>query len=222
MAAVAEVLDEAEEGVGLADAEGGGGLVHEEDFGVEGDGFGGGNHLALAAGHALDFEPGGADIDVQPFEQLGGFGIHLFLVEDAEKGQAPGIFTAEEDVAGDVEVVAECQVLVDHFDAAAAGVARVADRDFLAVDDDPAAVGDVGAAEDLHEGGLAGGVVADQPQDFSLTQLQVDLVQRLDAAKALGYALHFDDVVAFQGDPPSDRSERRGVGEKKISHSSFN
>ena len=71
------------------------------------------------------------------------------------------------DVAGDVERLDEGKVLVDDFDAETAGVDRVIDFDGGIVDEDPAFVGAGYAGEDVDQGGLAGAVGADKPDDFT-------------------------------------------------------
>ena len=79
---------------------------------------------------------------------------------------------AEEQVLRGVEVVGQRQRLVDRLDAVAACVAGRADLDLLAVDEDLAAVGVVGAGEHLDQRRLAGAVVAEQADH--LARVEVD------------------------------------------------
>ena len=58
-------------------------------------------------------------------------------------------------------------MLVDHADAGADRIARAAELDRLAVDQDLALVGPVEAGEDVHQRGLAGAVLAEQAEDLA-------------------------------------------------------
>ena len=51
------------------------------------------------------------------------------------------------------------------------------------------------AGEDLDERGLAGAVVADQPQHLALAQVHAHVAQRGDRAEALGEVLDAQHVV---------------------------
>ena len=66
------------------------------------------------------------------------------------------------------------EMLVHHADAEAERIGRIADVNGLAVDGDVALVGGVGAEQDIHQGGLAGAVFAEQPQYVARFQRQVD------------------------------------------------
>jgi len=59
------------------------------------------------------------------------------------------------------------------------------DVHLLALEQDPAAVGGVGAGDALDEGRLAGAVVADKRHHLAGTDLEVDVVQRLHRAERL-------------------------------------
>ena len=60
----------------------------------------------------------------------------------------------------------------------------------LALDDDRALVRRVDAGDDLHQRALAGAVFADQGQTFARANVEVDLLERLHARKALADAGH--------------------------------
>ena len=102
------------------------------------------------------------------------------------------LLAAEHDVLQDGEVVGEHEVLVHHADAAGDGVAGVAEGDLLAVDGDGALVRLLHAVEDLHQGGLAGAVLADEGVDGAAADGDVDVVVGDDAGEALGDAVQFD------------------------------
>ena len=62
-----------------------------------------------------------------------------------------------------------------------------------------ALVGLLEPADDLHQRRLARAVVAEQPEDLALAQVQVDVAQRGDRAEALGDVLDAQDVVGCRG-----------------------
>src|SRR5581483_7882894 len=74
-------------------------------------------------------------------------------------------------------------------DAVGPGLVDGLQRDRLAVHVELAAVRLLVAAEDLHQGGLAGPVVAEQGQHLALVQPQVHVRERRHAAEALGDVL---------------------------------
>ena len=89
-----------------------------------------------------------------------------------------------------VEVVDQHEMLVDHADAQLDGLARGVDLLGLAPDQDLALVGLLQAVEHLHQGGLAGAVLADQRMHLALAHLEVDLVVGHDAGVAAGHPRH--------------------------------
>jgi hypothetical protein len=108
----------------------------------------------------------------------------------------------------DGELVDQRQVLVDGVDAERAGVIDAAQHDLGAVDDDLPGVRPVEPADDLHEGGLAGAVVADQAEHLPLGDVQVDVAQCGERAEPLRHADHPQRVAGHQV-PPARRSRDR-------------
>ena len=97
----------------------------------------------------------------------------------------------EQDVRLDGQVRAEHQLLVDHADAEPSALRRAVrcvrltiqcHRSRASAQDRP--------AEDLHQRGLAGPVLADEGVHLTDTQVEVDVVQCADARKRLVNALH--------------------------------
>ena len=72
---------------------------------------------------------------------------------------------------------------MDDADAERLRVARAVDLDMLSKEFDRAAVARVDAGQHLHKRRLAGAVFADQRHDLTLTNLQLRIVQRVDARK---------------------------------------
>ena len=64
---------------------------------------------------------------------------------------------------------------------------------------DRAGVAAVDAGEDLHQGGLAGPVLADQGVDLTGTELEAAVVERVNAREALADAGHLDQKLSHRG-----------------------
>ena len=109
-----------------------------------------------------------------------------------EPAAAPAGLGAEHDVLGHGEVVDQHEVLVDHADAQLDGLAGRVDHLRLAPDQDLALVGLLQAVEHLHQGRLAGAVLAHQGVDLALGHLQVDLVVGDHPGVAAGDAAALD------------------------------
>ena len=187
----AKVPDDAEEILDLAGGERGGGLVHDEDARVHGKGLGDLHHLLLGDGQVAHDRAGG-DVDFEPPQHLGGLGLHLPLAQH----HAAHLLAAQEHVFGHGEVAAHVELLVD--DGYARGL-RLLGGEVpvgLALDLHIAAVAGVDAAQDLHQRGLARAVFAQKRHHLAASQLEIHMVQRLDAGKRLADIVHgYDDVV---------------------------
>ena len=123
---------------------------------------------------------------------------------------------AEEHVRRGVDVVGEGQRLVDRLDAQRLGVARVADADRLALDQDLAGVGGVGARQHAHQRGLAGAVAADEADDLARPQVDRDPVHGVHAAEGDPDVAHLDErrrgcVDDRRGAEPGQVGSRRGA-----------
>ncbi|MGC3996494.1 MAG: hypothetical protein QM767_02750 [Anaeromyxobacter sp.] len=133
-----------EEQVDLVPREHGGGLVQDQQPGVEGQRLGDLHHLLLR--HVERGDPrGGVDLQLQPAQQLGGAADHGRLVEQA--GGAPQL-APEEDVLVDVQVADEVELLRDEADAQPLRVAGGAQVHLAAVQQHPALGRRVDAGED--------------------------------------------------------------------------
>lgn len=166
---------------GLLDAEGGGGLVQHDQARLAEQRPGDGDGLPLASGEDRDGPADVGDADGEGGQQIAGTALHLHLVQDAE----PADLTAEEEIADDIEVVAEREVLVDGGDPQMLGVVRAADVDGAAPPFEGARVGRLDPRDHLDQGGLPRAVVAHQGDDLTGVDLQIDVPERLDRAEAL-------------------------------------
>ena len=131
----------------------------------------------------------GGDAQAEAVQERLGLVAHAAPVHQAQRAARERL-APQEDVAGHVQVVQHVEFLVDEADARALGVGDAPDDDGPAADADLAGVGLVDAAEDLHQGALAGPVLADQGDDLAARHLQADVLEGLDAGEALGNARH--------------------------------
>ena len=179
-----EAADDAEEAVAFGGREGGGGLVHDQDAGLEREGLGDLDQLLLA--HAQAGDAGlGVELDAEAGEELSGGGDHGAAVEEEAGAER---FAAEEDVGGDAELGDEVELLVDDGDARPFGVADAGEADGGAVDQDLAGVGGLDAGEDLHQRRLAGAVLAHERVHLAGAEVEVDAVERGHPGEMLGDA----------------------------------
>src|SRR5829696_1080592 len=93
------------------------------------------------------------------------------------------------------------EFLVDWNDAESLGGGRAANWNGVPGDLDGAAIGRVDTGEDLHEGRLAGSVLAHQRVDFAWLEVELDVFERLDARKRLGDAAQtqYWQIIAIGG-----------------------
>ena len=92
---------------------------------------------------------------------------------------------AQVHVLDDVEVVAECEILVDDLDPKLGCLLGAVDVGGLAVEVDLTRVVGMNPGDALDQGRLAGTVVADERHDLALSHLEVDVGERLDRAEGL-------------------------------------
>src|SRR5690606_3186717 len=105
---------------------------------------------------------------------------------EVEAAAAAGLLVAEHDVLRHREDGDEHEVLVDHADARRHGVAGTSEVLDLVVQQDVALLGLVQAVQDVHQGGLARPVLAQEAVDLARLDHQVDVVVRDERAEALG------------------------------------
>ena len=123
---------------------------------------------------------------MQPLDQLPRLRVEPALVEEETRAAR---LTPDEDVLRDREVAHQVELLVDDADAE---LLRVLGRDRLvrlAVEEELALVDLVHAGEHLHQRRLAGSVLADQRVHLAGAQVEVHVLERLDAGEALAHPL---------------------------------
>ena len=165
-------------------------LVHDQDARIEVDGPRDRHRLALAARKPDDGVLEALEARIEPAHHLAGFRFHGDVVE---RSPTRPEFASEEEIGSGVDIVGKRERLVDRLDAVFLGVARIGDVRFLAVHEDRPGIALVGAGQDLDERRLAGAVVAEQGDHFSLVEVDRRIVDRVDAAERDRHVLHLDE-----------------------------
>ncbi len=114
---------------------------------------------------------------------------------------------AEDHILQDREVRHQREVLVDGADAEAQGIGRRGDLDLRALDTDRAGVGRLHPGEDVHQGRLAGAILAEDRVDLARPEVERDAVIGHDRAEALADVAHLDEGGVA--------SRKSGVGSRK-------
>ncbi len=143
-------------------------------------------HRGAGRDRALDAELG---------QQLGRRLLHRAVVDE----RSPRWLAAEKDVLGDRPLGEEVELLVDDAHPPLLRLAGVAEADLFAVEEDRPRVGLIGADEDLHQGALAGAVLADDGMDLTGHDVEIDRIEDRHAEEALGDAAHLKQRHARLG-----------------------
>ena len=170
----------------LGIGQGRGGFVHDDNGGFHHQRAGDFDDL-LVAGVQGAYQGRGVDIDVHAGKKLPGEAQLLFVIDDV------GVFfdlPANEHVFVYRQIVDQVQLLMDKGDARVQGLGGGMEGDGLAVQDDLSLVGLQYAAQDVHQRGFAGAVVAQQRADFSCLQAEIHLPQHVVGAEGFDDSLH--------------------------------
>ena len=138
------------------------------------------NHLLLCDRQRLD-DGFRVKIQMQLVEQFLRHGVLLRLVHE----QALHGFTPNVNVFRHSQVLHEVQFLMDDADAERLRIARAMNLDMLSKKFNRTAIARIDAGQHLHKRRFTGAVFADQRHDLALTNLQLRVVQRMDAREVL-------------------------------------
>ena len=136
--------------------------------------FGDLDELLLSDAQVLD-QRARIDAGLQPLQQ---FARAPFLQSMIDPERSAGQFSRREYVLGDREISEQIQFLKYDAYAMPRRIGGVGERDGLAVERDPARSRAFDAGDDLHQGRLAGAVLADEHVDRAATNLEIDLLDR--------------------------------------------
>ncbi len=174
--------------LGLLRCQDRGRLVEHEDSRIAVEGLEDLDPLLPADGQRADLGVG-IDLEAEAFAELPDPAARFLSVEEDRVGHR---LVAEEDVLGDGEDRDQHEVLVDHVDPASDRVRRTGDVDRFAVEQDLPLVRPGKAVQDVHQGRLAGAVLAEQGVDLTGLDVEVDRVVRDHARIALRDAAHLE------------------------------
>jgi hypothetical protein len=180
-----EPADEVEHDAGLGDAQGGRGLVHDDQSRLPQHGPGHRDSLTLAAGQRADRLPDRADRD---HGQVGQGTLGLFLHRGLVQRPVPDRLPAEEHVLHDVQVVGQREVLVHGGDAEVGGVLGRVEPDRPALPENLSLILRPDARDRLDQRALARPVVTDKRRHLAQGNVQVDVGEGPHRAEVLAYA----------------------------------
>ena len=212
-AAVAEVADDLQQALGLGFLQGRGRLVEDQDVGLVEQRAGDLDQLLLAEAQRGE-RAVEVDVEADRLEHRLGLAAHRPAVERDPGGER---LAAEEEVLEDVEVGEERQLLGDDRDPLIGRLAGVAEGDPLAVELERPLIRGGAADDDLDQRRLAGAVGAEQGVHLTRVDLEIDAIEGLDTAIALGEFLdgvhrrHLDGVGGGVSQPAISRLLRSGL-----------
>ena len=118
---------------------------------------------------------------------------------------------AERDVLRYRQRLEQREMLEDHADAFGARLRRPVRRERLAAQGHGAGIGSQHAVDDLHQGGLAGAVLAEQGVDFAFADAERYVVVRQHAGERSGNPVETEKGLRHAVHPPRLRRPRRRV-----------
>ena len=168
----------------------GGGLVEDQDFIVPVEHLQNLCALLHTDGNILNLCVG-IHLQAVFFRQRNDLFPGLLFLQEAHGADR---FHAHDDVIQHREALHQLEVLVHHADAQVVGVVRIVDLNFFAVLFDGALFRLIKAEKNAHQGGFPGPVFAQQRVDFSVAQLQGDIVVCDDARETFCDMQHLDGI----------------------------
>ena len=189
-----ELIDDGEEGLHLRRGQGGCGLVQNQHLAVRGDGLGNLHQLHLGHAEAAQLGPG-IEVQVNLLQHRRRVCIHFLVVNGDNGPQASGGVAAHIDVLADAALGDGLELLVHHGDATVEGVQRALDLDLLPLVNHLALVHVIDAEHALHQRGLSGAVLSHQRVNGAGAEIELRVVQRLDAGEGFNNSTHFQTIL---------------------------
>ena len=200
-----ELQDDLKEGLDLLLRQRRGGLVHDDELGVEHQRAADGDHLLLRDGEGTD-QAIQLHVKVDLGEGLLGDLAHALLVHQLV---ARGQLGVERQVLHDRQVREDGEILIDDLNAHVDGFQR---RDFgigLSIKLDVAAIGLVHAADDLDDGRFSAAVFAGKAVHLAGLDFQRHVLQRLDSAERFADVYCSEQILGHCLNPPYGGLTRR-------------
>jgi len=134
-------------------------------------------------------------VDDKPISAAGGFdpGNNLVGPQDGA-----GFRPAEHHVLGDGHRLDQGEVLVDHADAGGDRLARAVTGEQAPLEHDPAGIWPAHAEQHLHQGALAGSILAEQTDDAALRHREIDGAVGANRSIALHDSLHLQKCRQYE------------------------
>ena len=169
-------------------------------------GFSDFDELPLALGESLHGRVGRGG-KIEPFEKFAGAPLHRRAIEELQAQHAAAREPGKKNIFGDREVREYVQLLVDQRHAAVDGIGRVEGQVPEAVQREGARVGLVYARENVHQGGLAGAVLAHHAKHLTGGERERHVAQHPYARECLADVGDVKEAVHCQA-PASVRVRR--------------
>jgi hypothetical protein len=109
---------------------------------------------------------------------------------DERQADYPNGFMSQEDILSHGEMGEQIRLLVDSADASLLRLSGCSEAYRLSLPPHLTAVTGIDARQDVHQGRLAGPILAQQNMNLPLMYVQIHIVQNLDAREDLGDTAH--------------------------------
>jgi hypothetical protein len=183
-ARILEASDEIENLGHLANGNGRGRLIHQDELGLGETRPGNRDRLPLPARHGAN-QIVWTGLRLEFAKQRCRSLVHRGMVEKRERPNLASQFAPEKNVGGRRQIIGQRQILVDDLNADGAGIHRSGEMNLLVLEQNLAVRGREIARDDLHQCRLAGAVVAHQADDFAGSDREIDMGQGPDGAEFL-------------------------------------
>src|SRR5208282_6109615 len=124
------------------------------------------------------------NVNIQGLKRLLGFRSHLDPVNKRQSKKSTNRLAPKKHVGTDIQIIGECQVLINRFDTVRASLVRVIELDLLPFVSQDTAVRRVNSGDYFDQRRFPGAVVSCERQDLAGKERQGNLFQRMDAAKS--------------------------------------
>jgi hypothetical protein len=136
----------------------------------------------------------GVDVDVETAKQMLGHSMHLGMIHEIHKPEAPHRLAPNPNVFGHGHVRHQVQFLVNHGDSRIQGGERRREFHRFALQANFAGVRLIDPGDDLHQRRFAGAIFTHQGVDGPRADLQLDSVERDDTREGFPHPLRLKEI----------------------------